>query len=288
MPLAMDGIGRPRRQALGVLVSWGLLCTNSALALFSLVGSLALETARPVPAWDYGRLSSAMAVLNVLLGFAIALVHLGAIHGPRAAVWLLGLCVCVAGGAELAGTLTGIPFGAYHYTSKLGPRFMDEVPYLIPLAWFTIGYASLSVAGTLAVPRLGAAVFAASMVVVWDVALDPAMTARYPAWLWDDGGGFYGIPFTNYVAWFVVALVIAGVYPCLAQPGPASSTRLPWALYTVQSVFPATLAAIYGRGWATVAWTIGFAVIVVVWRVLRRPPGAGEPAARRDSAAVRQ
>jgi uncharacterized membrane protein len=284
----MDHTGEPAPSRAASRAAWALLGLNAALALFSLVGSLALETGRPVPPWDYGRLSSAIAVLNVLVGFAAALIDLGATRGARAVLLLLGLCVFVAGGSELAGTLTGIPFGRYEYTGKLGPRFVGEVPYLIPLAWFTIGYASLSVAGTLAVPRSTAAVFAASMVVVWDVALDPAMTAKYPAWLWTDGGLFYGIPFTNYVAWFVVALVIAGVYLCLARPAPASSTRLPWALYTVQSVFPAALATVYGRGGATVAWAIGFAAIVVVSRVLGRPPGAGEPAAPRDPGAVRQ
>jgi putative membrane protein len=260
---------------------------NAVVAVFSVAGSAALASGRPVPEWDYARLASAMAILNVVTGFTAALLHMGAHRSVVEALVLLGLCTVIAGGSELAGTLTGVPFGSYEYTGKLGPRFLGAVPYLIPLAWFTMMHASISVARTLSVPGWTACVFSAGMVTVWDVALDPAMTARFPAWVWSSGGGFYGIPFSNYLTWFVLAALIAGLGLRWSPQRSLDSPRLPWALYLLQSIFPAALAAVYGRGWATVAWAVGFAAIVTGWMVLRRRPGAREPSAPEDIAGVR-
>jgi putative membrane protein len=260
--------------------AWSLLWANVAIVAFSLVGSLALAAGRPVPAWDYSRLSSTLAILNTATGFLVAATHMCSRHSGRRVVWLLGLCVVVAGGAELAGTLTGIPFGAYEYTDRLGPRLFGAVPYLIPLAWFMIVYASVSVAEVALGARWAAAWFAAAMVTAWDIALDPAMTAAFPAWVWAEGGAFYGIPLSNFAAWFGVALVIAGLYLRSRQSNDVGSSRLPWALYTVQSVLPAALAAIYGRALATVAWALAFTSLAALWALLRARRSAKTPPAQ--------
>ena len=43
---------------------------------------------------------------------------------------------------ELIGTSTGFPFGPYSYTSFLGIKILDHVPYSIPLSWFYMGFTS--------------------------------------------------------------------------------------------------------------------------------------------------
>ena len=48
--------------------------------------------------------------------------------------------------SELLGTTYGIPFGAYSYTTLLGPKWFDRVPLLIPLSWFTMSWAAWIIA----------------------------------------------------------------------------------------------------------------------------------------------
>lgn len=247
-----------------------LFSANVGVVGFSLVGSWALANSPSVPDWDYEKLSSVLAILNVTTAFAVAALHMGAFCGPRDAALLLALCVLVAGGAEWLGTTTGFPFGTYEYTRKLGPLLLGKVPFAIPLAWFTMVYASLAVARALAAGRWVVPIIAAAAVALWDVALDPAMTAKFPGWVWAGPGGPYGIPLRNWAAWFGVAWLVSLLYTVASTGDDAPPSRLPWALYTVQSVFAAALAAVYGRGWATVAWGVGFAGLAGLrWRLAR-------------------
>ena len=39
---------------------------------------------------------------------------------------------------ELAGVTTGIPFGEYAYSDRLGPRLFSILPATIPAAWFIV------------------------------------------------------------------------------------------------------------------------------------------------------
>jgi len=56
------------------------------------------------------------------------------------AIYLLSLS------SELAGTTVGLPFGPYHYTDGLGPKWFDHVPLLIPLSWFLMAVPSFAIA----------------------------------------------------------------------------------------------------------------------------------------------
>ncbi len=247
-----------------------LFSANVGVVGFSLVGSWALASSPNVPDWDYERLSSVLAILNITTAFAVAALHMGAFCGPRNAALLLVLCVLLAGGAEWLGTTTGFPFGTYEYTRKLGPLLLGRVPFAIPLAWFTMVYASLAVARGLVAGRWVVPIIAGAAVALWDIALDPAMTAQFPAWVWAGSGGLYGIPLQNWVAWFAVAWLVSLLYTVASPDAGTPPSRLPWALYTVQSVFAAVLATVYGRGWATAVWAIGFAGLVGLrWRLAR-------------------
>ena len=48
--------------------------------------------------------------------------------------------------SELSGTTVGLPFGPYHYTAGLGPKWFDHVPLLIPLSWFMMAVPSYAIA----------------------------------------------------------------------------------------------------------------------------------------------
>jgi putative membrane protein len=111
--------------------------------------------------------------------------------------------------AELLGTSTGFPFGAYSYLSGLGYKIVDLVPFTIPLSWFYMGFSAFLVSATLMRfgtgwgYRIAAIALGALMLTSWDFVLDPAMSQTpYPFWEWHQAGEFYGMPYQNFFGWF--------------------------------------------------------------------------------------
>jgi len=113
--------------------------------------------------------------------------------------------------SEILGTSFGIPFGAYGYSSLLGYKILDRVPVLIPLSWFYMSLASYDLVRArirstrFSFPRIMIASF---ILLVWDLVLDPAMSHLTPFWLWENPGGFFGMPTSNLVGWFITGLFL--------------------------------------------------------------------------------
>lgn len=151
----------------------------------------------------------------------------------------------VGGLSELAGTQTGWPFGAYTYTQWLGPKILDHVPYFIPLSWYAMSIVSLDLAARLSHSRIVRVGVASVFMVLWDVALDPAMSRAFPFWIYPDGGFFFGMPASNWAGWFLVSLVIVAGYEWIG-----GGLRRPsgWApiVYALNGIFPALLCFMYG------------------------------------------
>ncbi|HSH46330.1 MAG TPA: carotenoid biosynthesis protein [Longimicrobiales bacterium] len=114
--------------------------------------------------------------------------------------------------AELLGTGTGIPFGAYRYTDALGARWFGHVPVVIPMSWFFMAVPAYALALRL-YPSRGPrrVVLAAALLTAWDLALDPAMSRATAYWVWERPGLYYGMPLSNLVGWMTtgVALMVA-------------------------------------------------------------------------------
>jgi len=77
--------------------------------------------------------------------------------------------------SDITGQRAALQFvcAVYHYTDKLGAKFLGLVPYLIPAA-------------------VGGLVMTA-----WDVVMDPIMVAG-GHWVWDVNGAYHGIPLQNF------------------------------------------------------------------------------------------
>jgi putative membrane protein len=121
---------------------------------------------------------------------------------------------------ENTSILTGFPFGHYHYTDGLGPKLF-LVPLLIGPAYFATGYLAWSLATVLIgdVRRSSSAFmtfavpFIASFVMVmWDLCMDPASSTIRHLWIWEQGGGYFGVPLTNYLGWFFTVYVFLQLF----------------------------------------------------------------------------
>jgi uncharacterized membrane protein len=86
-----------------------------------------------------------------------------------------------------------------------------------------------------------------ALMVLWDIALEAAVTHRFPLWVWHSSGGFYGVPAQNWLGWGLTAWLIAAAYLRLTPSPRPDPSRLPIAIYVLQCAFVASLAAVCGR-----------------------------------------
>ena len=85
--------------------------------------------------WQW-RLTLAIPTLLCLTGFA----HAVETRGWRRALLLFGSGALISLGMEALGAGTGLLFGNYSYTDKLGGKLFGLVPWLIPVAWCSLLY----------------------------------------------------------------------------------------------------------------------------------------------------
>jgi uncharacterized membrane protein len=146
--------------------------------------------------------------ISTLAGFVFAMLHAGQREGWKRSLQLLAAVFAVSLLFESVGVATGLVYGPYHYTDKLGPLFLGLVPYLIPVAWFMMSYPSFVIADLL-VPStwknwqriLPVAAVGGLAMTAWDLVMDPIMVAS-GHWVWDVNGAYHGIPLQNFLGWW--------------------------------------------------------------------------------------
>jgi len=193
---------------------------------------LALFGYEVIRAWIYDlvRLPGIPGGLTTLTAIMalFSLTHAWYAVGGRLTAIFFALSAGIAWALEQFGVVTGLLYGGYHYTSYLGAR-LGEVPVLIPLAWFMMIYPSYVIANLVVARRPAGtpsgvaslvALAAASAVVmtVWDLVVDPILSgpdAR--AWIWENGGPYFGIPIQNYLGWLLTTFTVYLAYRALEQ-----------------------------------------------------------------------
>ena len=175
--------------------------------------------------------------------------------------------------SEFVGTGYGIPFGGYGYTALLGAQLGGRVPALIPVSWFLMAVPSFVLAqaalGRRSVAvRIGAA---AVLLVIWDLALDPAMSYLTPYWVWEETGPYYGMPWMNLVGWFATGVVLMAI---LSWFGGARWTewvppRFSAAYYGAVLLMPLGMVLAAGE-WLAVVVTL---IAVGAWAGLTKAAG---------------
>lgn len=125
--------------------------------------------------------------------------------------------VCVVSfTGEALGVATGLVFGNYYYPDgPLGPLVLG-VPPLIQLQYFSMAYAALMIARSLSGSltravrgwrMLAVAAMAAFAQTLLDLTSDPWHSTVLHQWIWKDGGSYFGVPFHNFVGWFVETFI---------------------------------------------------------------------------------
>jgi putative membrane protein len=182
----------------------------------ALVGNIAFGLSIPIAV-----------VLSISVAFA--LIHGAGRYGWRGIAMFVVLSLVVSNILENTSILTSFPFGHYHYTDVLGPKVF-LVPVLIGPAYFATGYLAWVVGNvlvgevrrqsstftTIAVPFI-----AAFVMVMWDLTLDPRASTIQGQWIWEQGGGYFGVPLINFVGWFLTVYIFLQLFAVAVRTGLA-------------------------------------------------------------------
>jgi putative membrane protein len=246
-----------------------LLAGHLAALLFGLAGLL---IALPNPQWWSGDATAVRVfafgmqyagATHIVLGAAAVFVYGWVVLGPRRTIFFFLVSTLLSLSSELIGTGTGWPFGNYEYTSFLGYKILDRVPFSIPLSWFSIGFVAY-VLGSLLATRLGkrreswSLAIGVWLLTAWDLVLDPAMAdpgLRVQFWTWHETGPYFGMPVQNLVGWSLTGLLYMGI------------SRLLWGGYI-------EAAQVAGTAWfpfTVYVANVGFAIAISLSAGLWQP-----------------
>lgn len=121
----------------------------------------------------------------------------------------IGLAIAALIGfiAEILGVRYGLIFSPYHYTDVLQPQLFN-VPLVMLCAWMVLVSYARQMASTLNLPVRLEAVVAAVWMTAIDLVIDPLAANQLGYWRWVKSSAYYGIPWFNFVGWFIISLII--------------------------------------------------------------------------------
>ncbi len=108
-------------------------------------------------------------------------------------------------GVELIGVQTKMIFGSYIYGDSLGLKILDT-PLIIGLNWLLLVYLANSVLNGLKLNTAVKIFFASLILLAYDMILEQVAPLIH-MWSWENET----VPLQNYLAWFVLALVLSGL-----------------------------------------------------------------------------
>lgn len=171
--------------------------------------------------WDlFGHASETVHFIQNLAWLLFVLIHGIKRYGWDNMFVFFGITFLISWSTETASIATGFPFGNYYYTDLLGVK-IGTVPLAIMPAYFAAGYLAWTM-GTIFLGNLGTGIekrnlflvpFVSSFVMVmWDFCFDPINSTINGAWIWEDGGAYYGVPISNYFGWYLTVFLIYQVF----------------------------------------------------------------------------
>jgi uncharacterized membrane protein len=126
---------------------------------------------------------------------------------------------------EVWGLSSGVIFGG-HYIYKQGAFMLFNVPYIVPIYWAVFIYTSYCITNSFLfwnnknkpnktehffrlLPLL--VIFDGIFTLIIDLIMDP-IQVHSGAWTWLDKGPYFGIPIGNFIGWFIVTILVTGIY----------------------------------------------------------------------------
>ena len=171
--------------------------------------------------------STGFAVVQALNYLLTAALLFHAWRRQRDLFWVIPAAVLFGFLIEYSQVSKAVP--PYHYTQAL-VALPGPVPLGVVLSWGTIIYAVLATVRSMGLSRWAMPVVAGLLATSIDFVSDPAFVSL-GFWVWATPGDWFGIPWTNYVGWFVIVASYVGIFDALQRHGPARAwfqALAPW------------------------------------------------------------
>jgi uncharacterized membrane protein len=196
--------------------------------------------------WDlFGDASEAAYYIQGTAWLAFVLIHGSKRYGWDNLFIFFGITFLISWSIESVSIALGAPFGAFHYTDLLGAR-IGAVPMAVMPAYFVAGYLAWTM-GTIFLGTLGTGMerrnlflvpFIASFIMVmWDFCLDPIKSTIEGAWVWEEGGAYFGVPISNFIGWYLTIFLIYQLFALylyrFGTNKPVAQGRTYWTLAPV-------------------------------------------------------
>jgi uncharacterized membrane protein len=193
----------------------------------------------------------AIVALHVCCPAIFALIHGALRYGARGILIFLLLCLLMGNLFESLSVLTGFPYGHYYFTEVMGPKLF-VVPVLLGLAYLGMGYLSWTLAGLILAetcrPLVGSRVVtlplvASFVMVAWDLSMDPIWSTCVGAWIWLDGGAYFGVPVSNFFGWYLTVYLSYQLFALSRRGRLSNDNPLPRGYWHLAVLFYGISAA---------------------------------------------
>jgi uncharacterized membrane protein len=184
----------PKIVSLARLLTWAAI----SLYLVAIVG-IAGQPSGPAQALAAGAITIAFGLSVITYGWA-------------GSISMLAICLTITFLVENIGVLTGLPFGHYHFEVGGALPHIGFIPIIVGPLYFGVGFLAWTIAGIvlddadLHLDRrmnvIALPIIASFVMVQWDAVMDPSNATLAHAWIWHDGGGYFGVPLSNYLGWY--------------------------------------------------------------------------------------
>jgi bisanhydrobacterioruberin hydratase len=109
---------------------------------------------------------------------------------------------------EYLGSTTSFLFGDYFYTNQFAPNLLG-VPLAIGFAWIMVIATGHTIIQILHIrSALLKSFVGGAAALAMDLVLDPVAYVVKGYWIWEESGNYYGIPWTNFFGWFLIAFLL--------------------------------------------------------------------------------
>jgi putative membrane protein len=171
-------------------------------------------------------------LLVIVAQVVFVLLHGSQRYGWRATGVFIVAALVISNILENLSIATGFPFGHYHYT---GGGKIFEVPWFIGPAYLATGYLAWVVATALLddvrrnspwLTTIGTPFIGAFAMTAWDLAFDPTNSTINHVWIWENGGGYFGVPLVNFLGWTLTVYLFMQVFALyLRNSGPLPAAQ---------------------------------------------------------------
>ena len=114
------------------------------------------------------------------------------------------------------------------FSSKI--RFLGVYPLEVSLAWVLLKYMSFNLAMLITqaflLPQGVVIILTPLILVSLDFIIDPAYVNVKKMWQWEKGSGYFGIPWQNFLGWYLVGLLATVAYGLVEKGRPITFNLL--------------------------------------------------------------